>query len=134
MRAGAQAVARFLREQVGLPASSFRVTDGSGLSLLDEATPRSLVQLLAWTRHSSEGRAFYQSLPVVGEGIRSRMLGTAAEGRLRAKTGTLNNVSALSGYVKVKFQAESPDASPAREVMQRFGAVGLPTYVILKPR
>jgi D-alanyl-D-alanine carboxypeptidase/D-alanyl-D-alanine-endopeptidase (penicillin-binding protein 4) len=97
--AGAQAVARFLREQVGLPATSFRVTDGSGLSLLDQATPRSLVQLLAWMRRAPEGRAFYQSLPVVGEGIRSRMLGTAAVGRLRAKTGTMNSVSALSGYV-----------------------------------
>jgi thiol:disulfide interchange protein len=42
--------------------------------------------------------------------------------------------SALAGYVKIKFQAESPDESPAREIMQRFGAVGLPTYVILKPR
>jgi thiol:disulfide interchange protein len=41
---------------------------------------------------------------------------------------------ALAGYVKIKFQAESPDDSPAKEVMQRFGAVGLPTYVILKPR
>jgi D-alanyl-D-alanine carboxypeptidase/D-alanyl-D-alanine-endopeptidase (penicillin-binding protein 4) len=97
--AGAQAVARFLREQVKLPAASFRVTDGSGLSLLDQATPRSLVQLLAWMRRAPEGRAFYQSLPVVGEGIRSRMLGTAAVGRLRAKTGTMNSVSALSGYV-----------------------------------
>jgi len=42
--------------------------------------------------------------------------------------------TALAGYVKVKFQAENPDASPAREVMQRFGAVGLPTYVILRPK
>jgi thiol:disulfide interchange protein DsbD len=41
--------------------------------------------------------------------------------------------AALSGYVKIKFQAENPDESPAREVMQRFGAIGLPTYVILKP-
>lgn len=97
--AGARAVARFLREEVGLPAGSFRVTDGSGLSLLDEATPRSLVQVLAWARRAGAGRAFYQSLPLVGEGIQSRMLGTAAVGRLRAKTGTLNNVSALSGYV-----------------------------------
>jgi thiol:disulfide interchange protein len=40
---------------------------------------------------------------------------------------------ALEDYVKVKFQAESPDQSPAREVMQRFGAIGLPTYVILQP-
>ena len=40
----------------------------------------------------------------------------------------------LSGYVKVKFQAEQPDEEPAKGVMQRFDAVGLPTYVILKPR
>jgi thiol:disulfide interchange protein DsbD len=39
--------------------------------------------------------------------------------------------AALDGFVKIKFQAESPDESPAREVMQRFGAVGLPTYVVL---
>jgi thiol:disulfide interchange protein DsbD len=39
--------------------------------------------------------------------------------------------AALDGFVKIKFQAESPDESPAREVMQRFGAIGLPTYVVL---
>lgn len=42
--------------------------------------------------------------------------------------------TALDGFVKIKFQAESPDESPAREVMQRFGAVGLPTYVVLTPK
>lgn len=42
--------------------------------------------------------------------------------------------AALDGFVKIKFQAESPDESPAREVMQRFGAVGLPTYVVLTPK
>jgi len=42
--------------------------------------------------------------------------------------------SALAGYVKIKFQAEAPDEQPARGVMQRFGAVGLPTYVILRPK
>jgi thioredoxin:protein disulfide reductase len=41
-------------------------------------------------------------------------------------------VAALSGYVKVKFQAEDPDSEPAKSVMRRFDAVGLPTYVILK--
>ncbi|HMA46613.1 MAG TPA: D-alanyl-D-alanine carboxypeptidase, partial [Frankiaceae bacterium] len=97
--AGAQAVGRFLHDEVGLPAGSFRISDGSGLSLLDGATPRSLVQVLAWMRHAPEGQAFYASLPIVGDGIRSRMLGTAAVGRLRAKTGTLSDVSALSGYV-----------------------------------
>jgi thiol:disulfide interchange protein len=41
---------------------------------------------------------------------------------------------ALAGYVKIKFQAEDPDALPTRAVMQRFDAVGLPTYVILRPK
>jgi thiol:disulfide interchange protein len=43
-------------------------------------------------------------------------------------------VGALDGYVKIKFQAEDPDQEPARSVMRRFDAVGLPAYVILKPR
>jgi thioredoxin:protein disulfide reductase len=42
--------------------------------------------------------------------------------------------TALSGYTKIKFQAENPDASPARELMQRIRAVGLPAYVVLRPR
>jgi cytochrome c biogenesis protein CcdA len=41
--------------------------------------------------------------------------------------------AALDGYVKIKFQAEQPDEDPARAVMQRFDAVGLPTYIILRP-
>jgi thiol:disulfide interchange protein DsbD len=43
-------------------------------------------------------------------------------------------VSALGGFVKIKYQAEQPDVSPAKDVMARFGAVGLPTYVVLRPK
>ena len=49
---------------------------------------------------------------------------------------TLENADvqkALSGYVKIKYQAEDPDQPPAKTVMQRFNAAGLPTYVILRP-
>lgn len=42
--------------------------------------------------------------------------------------------AALAQYVKIKFQAEQPDEEPAKSVMKRFGAIGLPTYVILRPR
>jgi thiol:disulfide interchange protein len=42
--------------------------------------------------------------------------------------------AALGGYVKIKFQAEDLEASPARELLQRVGGRGLPTYVILQPR
>ena len=41
--------------------------------------------------------------------------------------------AALDGYIKIKFQAEQPDESPAREVMDRLEAIGLPTYAILRP-
>jgi thiol:disulfide interchange protein len=43
-------------------------------------------------------------------------------------------ISALEGYVKIKFQAEDPDALNVRPVMARFDAVGLPTYAILRPQ
>jgi thiol:disulfide interchange protein len=47
--------------------------------------------------------------------------------------GNANVQKALSGYVKIKYQAEDPDQPPAKAVMQRFNAAGLPTYVILRP-
>ena len=40
----------------------------------------------------------------------------------------------LDGYIKIKFQAEDLDASPAREMLERFDGIGLPTYAILKPK
>ena len=49
---------------------------------------------------------------------------------------TLENADvqkALSGYVRIKYQAEDPDQPPAKTVMQRYSAAGLPTYVILRP-
>jgi thiol:disulfide interchange protein len=41
---------------------------------------------------------------------------------------------ALSGYVKVKLQAEDPDAEPAKGLLQRLSQPGLPAYGILKPK
>ena len=41
---------------------------------------------------------------------------------------------ALSGYVKIKFQAEDPADPQVADVMRHLGAIGLPTYAILKPR
>ena len=40
----------------------------------------------------------------------------------------------LEAYVKVKFQAEDLDASPARDVLKHVDGIGLPTYAILRPR
>jgi thiol:disulfide interchange protein DsbD len=43
-------------------------------------------------------------------------------------------MQALSGYVKIKVQAEQPDEAPTSDLMKRFSAVGLPAYVILQPK
>jgi hypothetical protein len=42
--------------------------------------------------------------------------------------------TALEDYIKIKFQAEDPSKSPARETMDLFKGIGLPTYAILRPR
>lgn len=127
---GASAVRRYLTEQVGIRGDAVQITDGSGLSLLDEATPRSLVQLLAYERRAGGKQTFFNSLPVVGLGMSTRMSTTAAVGRLRAKTGTLSGVSALSGYVTTSSGEElafslivnrSPSTSRARAVQDSVG-------------
>lgn len=41
--------------------------------------------------------------------------------------------AALSDHVRIKFQAEDPANPEVMAVMERFGAIGLPTYVILRP-
>jgi len=94
--AGTRATARFAR-RLGAVA---RLVDGSGLSRGDHASPRGVGRLLLSMRGRNEFGAFYDSLPVAGRDgtLATRMRAGAARGRCRAKTGTLNGVSALSGY------------------------------------
>ena len=42
--------------------------------------------------------------------------------------------AALDGFTRIKFQAEDPEESPAKELMQRIDAVGLPAYVIVRAK
>jgi serine-type D-Ala-D-Ala carboxypeptidase/endopeptidase (penicillin-binding protein 4) len=74
-----------------------RIIDGSGLSRSDRTSPRDVVTLLG---ELSADPAFTGSLAVAGRSgtISTRMRGTAAQDRCRAKTGTLRDVSALAGY------------------------------------
>lgn len=93
---GARVVSSHLRG-MGIGA---RVVDGSGLSRLNRASPRQLVNLLTAMDRSSVAGPFRDSLAVAGRSgtLASRMRGTTAAGRCRGKTGTLNSVSSLSGY------------------------------------
>jgi D-alanyl-D-alanine carboxypeptidase/D-alanyl-D-alanine-endopeptidase (penicillin-binding protein 4) len=96
--------AAVVRRQVlswGAEPDGFVVRDGSGLSRHDVVTPETIVRVLDGIRADTAFHVFYDALPIAGvDGtIASRMRGTAAEGNVHAKTGTLNMVRSLSGYV-----------------------------------
>lgn len=100
-RAGAS-VARSHAASLG---SRVRLADGSGLSRANLASPRAVGRLLDALRgRSEEFPAFERALPVAGKDgtLHDRMSSGPARGRCRAKTGTLSDVSALSGYCRTR--------------------------------
>src|SRR5579872_5534263 len=84
----------------GIADGDVVLSDGSGLSRRDLVTPRGIVQLLNYAALQPWGEVYRASLPVAGiDGtLAERMKNTAAEGRIFAKTGTVEHVVALSGY------------------------------------
>lgn len=82
----------------GLPVSQLVQVDGSGLDRGDRASCNLLVQAL---RRSGPTGTIARGLPVAGKNgtLADRMIGTPAQGRLIAKTGNLDNVVSLSGFV-----------------------------------
>ena len=89
---GAAVIAQWTRKR-GVEAQA---RDASGLSYQNRVSPRGLVHLLEVSEREPWGRAFRYSLPVPGQGtLEDRLAGV----KMRAKTGTLENVSALSGWV-----------------------------------
>jgi D-alanyl-D-alanine carboxypeptidase/D-alanyl-D-alanine-endopeptidase (penicillin-binding protein 4) len=100
--AGLAAERAFLAAEVGLDTLAFKLADGSGVSRYNVVTGGQIVALLRYlsAREDLAG-TFEAALPVAGvDGtLERRMRGTAAEGRARAKTGTLQGVSSISGYV-----------------------------------
>ena len=103
--AGAQAVLQLLQEQQ-IPLTGVRIVDGSGLSRLDRLTTEAVVAMLRSSWLDQDLRELLiDALPVAGRSgtLDSRMRGTVAAGRVRAKTGTLNEASALSGYVRRRY-------------------------------
>jgi D-alanyl-D-alanine carboxypeptidase/D-alanyl-D-alanine-endopeptidase (penicillin-binding protein 4) len=103
--AGAQVVRSVLAAHA-IPLVGVRIADGSGLSGLDRMTPKALVTILQRGWADREIRSvLFGVLPVSGRDgtLEDRMSRPPARGNVRAKTGTLNGVSALSGYVRERF-------------------------------
>ncbi len=98
--AGLKALDAFLA-RVGISPDAVQLQEGSGLSRRDLVTPAATVALLSYMDKHPAATAFRDSLPMAGvDGtLRNRMKNTPAAGNAQAKTGTLNQVHALSGYV-----------------------------------
>jgi D-alanyl-D-alanine carboxypeptidase/D-alanyl-D-alanine-endopeptidase (penicillin-binding protein 4) len=97
---GARRARQALRD-LGLSLTGSRVVDGSGLSSKDRTTTGLLARLLAAaSRNAAIGAPLRRSLSVAGRDgtLKNRMTKGPARGVVRAKTGTLNISSALSGY------------------------------------
>ena len=104
--AGGAAYARRLLAAAGVPLAGVRLTDGSGLSLLDRLTVRALAGILRAAWADPEVRpAFVAALPVAGINgtLSDRMRRPPARGNVLAKTGTTFQASALSGYVRRRY-------------------------------
>jgi D-alanyl-D-alanine carboxypeptidase/D-alanyl-D-alanine-endopeptidase (penicillin-binding protein 4) len=100
---GARAVERFAVDEVGIDPTEIRVLDGSGLAAENRTSARALVQVLAWAADGDRADLFERTLPAAGSRELNRRMGrTAASGNLRAKTGTIAGVSALSGIVRTR--------------------------------
>lgn len=103
--AGLPAITAYVKK-LGVDTTRVTMTDGSGLSRTNRTTAVQLSTLLRNVRKQTWFPAWYAALPVAGQSdqlvggtLATRMNGTAAAGNVRAKTGTLGGVTALSGYV-----------------------------------
>ncbi|MDX6427497.1 MAG: hypothetical protein QOD52_2902 [Gaiellaceae bacterium] len=126
--AGAAVVQRDLAA-AGVPLAGVRIVDGSGLSIGDRLTARTLAALLVIVWNDLDLRnPFWASLPVAGINgtLDKRLRKPPARGAVRAKTGTTDRASALSGYVGDRYvfavmQNGSPvSAWSARKAQDRF--------------
>jgi D-alanyl-D-alanine carboxypeptidase/D-alanyl-D-alanine-endopeptidase (penicillin-binding protein 4) len=127
--AGVGVIRQVVAEQ-GLPVDDLAAVDGSGLDRSDRATCRLLLGVL---EKAGPASTLVASLPVAAQSgtLRKRFAGTPAAGRLAAKTGSLNHVSSLSGYVKgasgpIAFALVAnalPRDALGRELGDRVGAV-----------
>ncbi len=98
------AVLKQFLQKAGIDTQPLSLRDGSGLSRQNLISPLATSRLLEFMAAHEHASVFRNSLPVAGiDGtLRTRMRDTAAAGNVRAKTGSLTYVRALSGYLTTK--------------------------------
>lgn len=106
--AGLQVMREF-GQSIGLNSAEWNFEDASGMSHKNKATSAQLTELLFLARQAPWYGSFVKSLPVsgmnerfVGGTLRNRLSDTSVKGKVIAKTGSLNQVNSLAGYVETK--------------------------------
>src|SRR5216110_571661 len=101
-KAGLDVERRFLIDSVRIDSTAFALEDGSGLAAGNLVTPQAFAKLLAYMHRHPNGGPFVASLPHAGQpgSLLKRFVGTPLEGRVIAKTGSIDRVNSLSGYIE----------------------------------
>jgi serine-type D-Ala-D-Ala carboxypeptidase/endopeptidase (penicillin-binding protein 4) len=134
---GSRAVQYFLECEKPVEFDSVHFVDGSGLSPDNRVTARVTIHLLDLMTRTDVWEPFFLSLPEAAaptggqHSLRGRMGGTPAARNLRAKTGTISNVSGLSGYVtgangeRIAFSIYSNDVPSTALAKRTEDAIGI---------
>lgn len=102
-KAASEAVTDFWGDK-GVDMSGYYMADGCGLSRANSVTARQMAGILYHAAKGEHFESFRKSLPVAGQSgtLRSIGRGTSAEGRVRAKSGTIDRVKCYAGYVTAR--------------------------------
>jgi D-alanyl-D-alanine carboxypeptidase/D-alanyl-D-alanine-endopeptidase (penicillin-binding protein 4) len=98
---GLEVLNTFAAQQVGILPGETYFSDGSGLSREDLVAPHAVVKLLLYMARSPRFPAFFDSLPVSGiDGtLANHLTQNLVRGKIHAKTGSVEHVNTLSGYM-----------------------------------
>ena len=100
---GTAAIGTFLK-MLGVAEAEFKLDDGSGLSNHNRVSPNAMIRVLAYDYFSANREMFLASLSVSGADgtLKTRFANTDLKGRVIGKSGFINQVSTLSGYLQAK--------------------------------
>ena len=131
--ADGQAAVMAMLAEAGVTPLQVSLSDGSGMSSYNRVTPRATVKLLQFAARQPWGDVFRASLPIGGiDGtLRRRFAGTPLEGKLFAKTGTLNATNALAGWLVAASGKTLTFAIYANDVPEDVRATGIMDRALL---
>ena len=100
--AGLDVERRFLIDSVRIDSTAFSTLDGSGLAAGNLVAPHAFAQLVAYMVRHPKAAPFLAALPRSGAvgSLSRRFVGTPFEGKVVAKTGSINRVNTLAGFVE----------------------------------